>query len=550
MLPYIPHVTVPDLLNHVCDQFAQRPCLAMYGATTQTYAQLHASVHQMAGLLDALGVKRQDRVLIMLENSPQVVHTWLAANVVNATDVGINTGYRGQTLEHAVAVSEARLMVTFSHHLNVLADSADKLGKLQTLLVLDAASSDTLPAVVQLERAGIRVMMASDLPDHAVGPEITVEPADIATVIFTSGTTGRAKGVQMPHAQVCLLAQRSAQKTGLTQDDIFYSFYPMYHMAGKFMSVLATFSVGGKVVLDTSFRPEYWLSRIRETGATATAAHGPMLEMVFAQPPASDDQDHALRVVRTAPFPKRIAAQFETRFGVRGLEVWGMTEIGIASWSDISNPLVVGSCGRVDTEFFEFAVVDPTTDMPVPTGTMGEFVVRPRYPWTIMQGYLGMPDKTVEAWRNLWFHTGDCGWITDEGQVFFGDRRSERIRRRAENISASDIEAVALEHPVIAEAMALGVDSGFESDDDILLCIVQRSEQEVEYEAVLSYLTQNLPHYMVPRYLVFLQSLPRTATGKLQRGAMRAKLANLSLWDRKAHNISLRELRGNGQAVL
>ncbi|HLU03116.1 MAG TPA: ATP-dependent acyl-CoA ligase, partial [Advenella sp.] len=154
-----------------------------------------------------------------------------------------------------------------------------------------------------------------------------------------------------------------------------------------------------------------------------------------------------------------------------------------------------------------------------------------------------MPDKTVEAWRNLWFHTGDCGWITDDGQVFFGDRRSERIRRRAENISASDIEAAALEHPAIAEAMALGVDSGFESDDDILLCIVLRDGHAVEYDTVLRYLAQHLPHYMVPRYLVFMQSLPRTATGKLQRGAMRAKLADVSLWDRKANNVSVRALR-------
>lgn len=545
MLPSIPHATVPDLLNHVCDQFAQQPCLAMYGSTTQTYAQLHANVRRMAGQLDTLGVQSHSRVLIMLENSPHVIHTWLAVNFINAIDVGINTGYRGQTLEHAACVSEAKLMVTFSHHLDVIAGSAQRLGQLQTILVLDAVADarGSSPAVAQLENAGIRVVMADELPINADCPKVSVAPADIASVIFTSGTTGSAKGVQMPHAQVCLLAQRSAQNTGLTHDDIFYSFYPMYHMAGKFMSVLATFSVGGKVVMDTSFRPECWLSRIRETGATATAAHGPMLEMVFAQPPASNDRDHALRVVRTAPFPKRIATQFEARFGVRGLEVWGMTEIGIASWSDISKPLVVGSCGRVDTEFFEFAVVDPATDIPVPTGTMGEFVVRPRYPWTIMQGYLGMPDKTVEAWRNLWFHTGDCGWINEDGQVFFGDRRSERIRRRAENISASDIEAVALEHPAIAEAMALGVDSGFESDDDILLCIVPSDAYAVEYETVLSYLAQHLPHYMVPRYLVFMESLPRTATGKLQRGAMRAKLPDLSLWDRKANNVSLRALR-------
>src|SRR5690606_8974181 len=150
--------------------------------------------------------------------------------------------------------------------------------------------------------------------------------------------------------------------------------------------------------------------------------------------------------------------------------------------SDISKPLVVGSCGRVDTAFFEFAVVDPATDLPVPAGAMGEFVVRPRYPWTLMQRYLGMPAQTVEAWRNLWFHTGDCGWIPDDGQVFFGDRRAEGIRRRAENISASDMEAAALEHPAIAEAMALGVDSGFESDDDILLCIVLRDGHAVEYD--------------------------------------------------------------------
>ncbi|HLU04908.1 MAG TPA: AMP-binding protein, partial [Advenella sp.] len=306
MLPCIPHVTVPDLLNHVCDQFAQRPCLAMYGAATQTYAQLHASVRRMAGQLKALGVASQSRVLIMLENSPQVIHTWLAVNFINAIDVGINTGYRGQTLEHAVSLSEARLMVTFSHYLEVIAASAHKLGNLQTLLVLDvdggagARAGDASPAIAQLEEAGIRVVPVNDLPGDAACPGAAVAPADIASVIFTSGTTGSAKGVQMPHAQVCLLAQRSAQKTGLTQDDTFYSFYPMYHMAGKFMSVLATFSVGGKVVMDTSFRPECWLSRIRETGATATAAHGPMLEMVFAQPPASDDRDHALRVVRTA----------------------------------------------------------------------------------------------------------------------------------------------------------------------------------------------------------------------------------------------------------
>src|SRR5690606_22010568 len=136
-------------------------------------------------------------------------------------------------------------------------------------------------------------------------------------------------------------------------------------MAGKFMSVLATLAVGGKVVLDIGFTPAEWLTRIRDYGATITAAHGPMLEMVYAQPPSSSDKDHNLRLIRTAPFPKRIAAAFEARFGVRGMEVWGMTEVGVVCWIDPREPLRVGCCGRADSDWYEFMAVDPLTDMPV-----------------------------------------------------------------------------------------------------------------------------------------------------------------------------------------
>jgi len=267
-----------------------------------------------------------------------------------------------------------------------------------------------------------------------------------------------------------------------------------------------------------------------------------MLEMVYAQPPSASDQDHGLRLIRTAPFPKRIAAAFEKRFGVRGMEVWGMTEVGVVCWVDPSEPLRVGCCGRADPDWYEFMTVDPVTDMPLAPGEVGEFVVRPKMPWTLMQGYLGMPDETLKSWKNLWFHTGDCGYIDADGYAYFIDRAKERIRRRAENISAGDIEAAALLHPQIAEAAALGVPSGLEGDDDIMLCVVMKPGVQMDPVALLRFLVSELPHFMVPRYLHQVDTLPRTVTGKLQRARLNGMASEPGVWDRKQADVALRDL--------
>lgn len=220
-----------------------------------------------------------------------------------------------------------------------------------------------------------------------------------------------------------------------------------------------------------------------------------------------------------------------------------MTEVGIPLWCSVDEPLREGSCGRVDEQWFEFAVLDPETDEQVPAGQTGQFVVRPKHPWTLMQGYMGMPEKTVEAWRNLWFQTGDLGYMDESGHAYFVDRASDRIRRRAENVSAYDLEVAALDHLAVAEAAAVGVQSEFAGDDDIKLCVVLRPDQAVDPEQLLAHLADRLPHYMVPRYLEFLTDLPRSATHKVQRAMLKTRpLAGPEVWDRKAHGIELRQL--------
>ncbi|MHA7602667.1 AMP-binding protein [Alicycliphilus sp. T452] len=535
--------TVPRLFLKAVRENGSRPCLQIVGGIEQSYDETWSCVVQLAQRFAGHGVAPCERVVLMLGNSEHTIHAWLALNLLNAVDVGINVGYKGESLEHAINLSGASTLVTTSDHLPTLLASRDQFEHLETIILMEPCKAGEKgegvgrPKVVGLDQLPIRSLAPAG-QDMAA----TAQPWDAASVIYTSGTSGPAKGVVMPHGQVTLLARLSASKASMTEADVFYSFYPMYHMAGKFMSVLAAFSVGAKLVLDTGFRPEDWLKRIRTYGATLTAAHGPMLEMVHALPPSPADREHRLRLIRTAPFPKRIAQDFEQRFGVKGMEVWGMTETGVVCWSNPEEPLRVGSCGKPETDWYEFSVVDPQTDRPVAPGTVGEFVVRPRQPWTIAQGYLAMPERTVSAWRNLWFHTGDCGYVDPDGYVYFVDRVQERIRRRAENISASDIENAALLHPGVLQAAAVGVPSGFEGDDDILLCLVLKSGVRFEPEDMLGFLTGRLPHFMVPRYLSRQEVLPRTPTGKLQRTQLRSVLTSPGLWDRKAAGVVLRSV--------
>lgn len=530
--------TVGETLRASASRFGSRVFLRVMDGGSFSFEDIHQRALRVAGALQAAGVARGDVVCSMLRNGVEAVQTWFGANLLGAMEAPLNTGYRGASLVHALNQAQARYLVIDQGYLPLLTEIARDLRHLKTIWVV--ASAEPVGGLASMQLIDLQQSMdgANGAPSL---PEL--KASDIASVIYTSGTTGPAKGVMMPHGQVVLLARQTAAKLGIRPDDVYYSFHPLYHMAGKFMQVLACLHAGATLVLDSAFSAPDWLARVRDAGATLSGAHGPMLEMIHAQPPTTRDRDHALRAICTAPFPKHIASAFEQRFGVRGLEVWGMTEVGIPLWCSLDEPLREGSCGKVDAEWYEFAVLDPDTDDILPAGEVGQFAVRPRRPWVLMQGYLGMPEKTVDAWRNLWFHTGDLGWIDESGYAYFADRASDRIRRRAENVSGYDIEVAALAHPDVAEVATVGVPSEFASDDDIKLCAVLRPGASLLPGELLQHLAKRLPHYMVPRYIEMLDELPRSATHKVQRAQLRyGPQAHSGVWDRRAHGVVLREV--------
>jgi crotonobetaine/carnitine-CoA ligase len=531
---------LPQVLRSRAEVSRDRPFFHMVGQDPVTYGEAYARACAVAGGLIGLGVQRGECVAIMAENSAESLSTWLGINLAGAVEVAVNTAYRGHSLAHVLNNSQARVVFVQDALLPRLAEIRGELAHARTVVVYGAAD------VGRPQLLDLTVHRFADiLGPRDTDPAVPIGPHDLASVVYTSGTTGPAKGVMMPHGQVSLFARLGVEGARMTEEDVHYCFIPLFHVAGKYMAILGSMMTGGKVVIDTRFSAEHWLPRVRAYGATLSHVHGPLVEMIHQQPERDDDGDNPVTRIIASPFPAKIAEDFQRRFRLRGIETWGMTEVTVPVWQPYEEPLRVGSCGRLRQDLFELRIVDPDSDEEVPPGRTGELVLRPRRPWTIMQGYLRNPEATLAAWRNLWFHTGDLGYLDRDGYLYFVDRAKERIRRRAENISSYEIEAAALTHPAVEACAAVGVPSEFEGDDDVKLCVVPAPGTRIAPRELVEYLARRLPHFMVPRYIEYLDTLSRTPTGKPQKALLREAGVTEDTWDRKAAGVSLRQVAGS-----
>lgn len=234
------------------------------------------------------------------------------------------------------------------------------------------------------------------------------------------------------------------------------------------------------------------------------------------------------------PVAEEWAEALQERFGALIIQGFGMTEINMVAYSDPSEAVEAGCAGYILDEHFEVIIADPETDAELPIGTVGEIMVRPRSPFCFNVGYFRMPDKTVEAWRNLWFHTGDAGRFDDLGRLYFVDRIKDRIRRRGENISSYEVEQVLNDHPAVIESAAVGVRverAGGEEEIKAVLAVEGTTPDPVEF---LDWCVERMPRYSVPRYLEFVDVLDKTASGKIRKQALRDDGVTPTTWDRES----------------
>ncbi len=523
--------TIGSWLRDRAERFADRPVFDIVGEQ-RTVAEVYAGACEVAAGLAALGLGTGERVAVMMANSTANVDAWLGACTAGLIEVPINTAQRGDLLQYLLAQSGSRAVVVDA----ALADRVERIAAdVPTLehVVLHSTGDDVpvldLPAhVTQHSLAGIR----SDAPI----PTPDINSLSTSTVLYTSGTTGPSKGVVLSHSANLYLARHTAHLMDYGQDDVLYTAFPLFHINAKYTSTLAALEVGARLVMHDRFSASGFWDTCREHGVTAFNYQGALLLMLFKQPERPDDREHPVTKAFGAPCPVDLWEPFEERFGVTLTEVYGMTEIAIAT----ENPPAhrrIGAAGRACAQFY-LQVVDEH-DQALPARTAGEIVVRPKLPGVMIDRYFDMPEATVEAFRNLWFHTGDRGYLDEDGYLWFVDRLKDCIRRRGENISSFEVEKTLNGHPAIAESAAYGVSSEL-SEDEVMVAIVLQPGAELDPVELLDWSQERLAHFAVPRYLRFVDELPKTPSQRIQKFKLRDDGITPDTWDRDTVGYKVR----------
>lgn len=480
-----------------------------------TFGQAHQYSLRAAGFFERLGVVRGERVGVFLFNGCPFAIAWLGLGNLGAPSVLLNTELRASFLRHQLNDSQISCIVADAELLPHLNELADELPHLKTVVVVrgnEESSVDARWRTVQW-------------PDWQAEPDWKGEKLaaeDIACIMYTSGTTGPSKGVLMPHAHCTMCGIGAIKSLQLNEHDRYYICLPLFHANGLLMQLGATLLAGIPAYVQRRFSASRWLSDIREFRATVTNLLGATASFVLAQPPSDAERDHRLRVVMLAPNQIEHDAAFRSRFRIRDVvSGFGMTEVNMPIWGRLGEP-APGAAGWAHTEHFEIIIANPDTDAEVPRGEIGEILVRPKVPFGFMAGYLNAPSKTVEAWRNLWFHTGDAGTMREDGLITFVDRIKDCIRRRGENISATEVEEVVSALPNVEEVAAYAVPSDVPGgEDEVMLSIVPKPGASVDGAEIVRRAGEQLPRFARPRYVRLMDELPKTATGKVQRAVLR-----------------------------
>jgi crotonobetaine/carnitine-CoA ligase len=519
--------TIGHVLRAQAAERPDAPCLTFEFGETLSYSETLRRSEILGAALQARGVSKGDRVALMMDNSTEFLLAWFAINLIGAVEAPVNVANKGRSLIHALNNSASSLALVDAALTESVAAVADRLEHLQTVVVVGAAGQGALP---------FETCTYGDLLAHSEPlAQVHVSYRDPAAIIYTSGTTGPAKGVLACHAHAYQFGKQTVDRLEIGPDDVYYVCLPLFHSNAQWVQVYAALIAGAHMHVARRFRSTRWLDDVRRAGATVSSLLGVMANFLWAQPEREDDRDHPLRRVVAIPMPASLHGRFEERFGIEPVETYGMTEISLPLWRPAGSASRAGSSGRPHPDF-EVRLVDPDTDIEVAAGQVGEIVVRPRHPWLFFSGYEGMPEVTLEATRNLWFHTGDAGRVDEEGNWYFVDRIRDRIRRRGENVSSFDIEVAIGDMPGVLKVAAIGVPAA-DGDDDVKALLV--TDRELDPVDVVEHCIANLPYFAVPRYLEFVEELPLTHNGKIVKHELRRQGLTGAEWDREAVGITV-----------
>ena len=487
-----------------------------YGLTAGeiSYASLLERVTSRAAQLSAAGYGAGHRVGLLLENRPVFIEIWLALNSLGASVVPINPDLRLAELEYLAEHSEMMLAIVLPERVGEMLEAASNAG----LSLPVVTPEDALPVT------------ADPVPTGTV-----LGPATECALLYTSGTTGKPKGCILSNEYFLHCGDWYAGAGGLIDlqpdGERMLTPLPLFHMNALAVSVMAMMTVGGCLCLLDRFHPRSWWDSVRLSRATVVHYLGVMPSILMGAEPSPQDQDHDVRFGFGAGVDKKLHAPFEDRFGFPLIEAWAMTETGSGGViSAHRDPRHVGTAcfGRPGPEVDAWIVDDALQD--APDGTPGELLVRRSGPdprFGFFSGYLKDQEATDEAWAGGWLHTGDVVSRGADGSLHFVDRKKNVIRRSGENIAAVEVEMILCRHPAIRMAAAAAAPDEVRGDEVAALLILDQGAGDAAMaEAIVAWALDQMAYYKVPGWVAFVDSLPLTATQKVQRGEMKVVVAD------------------------
>jgi len=555
-----------DVLEEQSERYGSDPLVVVDGEPLG-YADLckrsRLASEQFASLP---GVAKGTPVAIFMGTSVDWLVSWFALMRLGALVVPLNTALRGRFLLHQLGQAQVEVLLVEESLVATLREILGELSALRTLVVrgslsdmsafesrgqqviaLDVvvapgtafsgdqalgtrgattsgqlgADSPTTSGQLGADSPTTSGQLGADSQGEDLQQQRDGVPQwwEVAGAFSTSGTTGPSKAVLVSHEYLLAAAKAMVDVWQLQPGERIFGPLPLFHFSGV-LTVLGPLVAGATGVLESSFSPAHTWEKVRQNNAIGILLAGPMAQMLWNLPEDPSDSELPIRFLSAAPIPKSLFHQIEQRYRCKVVTVYGMTEAFPMTVAGMRDPGVPGASGRA-TDWFEVAIMDEH-DCAMPPGVPGEIVCRPKRPSVMFNGYLARPDATVDATGNLWFHTGDVGYLDPVGNLFYLDRKKDAIRRRGENISSFELEQAVLEHPAVAEVAAFGVPSELGEDDVAIALVLKANVESFTPEALVEFLAPRVPRFAMPRYIEVRGSLPKNAVGRVLKDELRA----------------------------
>lgn len=486
-----------------------------------TFASVYQQCRTLATGLSRLGVGPGDRVLLYLSNCREMVLSALAVNLLQAVWVPVSTDYTGEWLSDAILRTRSKVLITeqqFRARIELSGEDAPQL-----LLVNQPAENPELDFQTLLKLPPFE-------PDYP-----RMHYGDTCSIVWTSGTTGRSKGVMISHkGWLRPICKGSSVFFQSEPDDVILNVLPMHHAAAWNTSILRALVEGLPVVLEKSFSVKQFWTQVNKFGATQSFTLGAMHLFLWHAPKRANDADNTLRYLQAIPMPKALKAPFEQRFGLKLLgSGYGQSEcMMVTTTAGVTRAIPDNSIGFAP-EDIEVKIFD-SNDREVPAGTVGEMRIKPGQPHIVCNGYFDQPEATAASWKGDWFCTGDLGYVDSDGAFFFSDRKKDAVRYAGRNISTLEVEGIVRQHAAVVDVAAYGIPSNeLASEDELKIDVVLARDALLSFEDLAAFINRKAPYYFVPRYLEFVAALPYTPTHKAQKFLLRDKGVSEATWDLK-----------------